>query len=124
MEPQLHALVLGATLVHLRERRGLKQNELAEQVGLSKNKMSRIEMGRSLVDTNLLQRLCAALGIERSRLLELVDEGMTRTREAARQTLRASSKDWWDVVQSRVGALGTAALVTFSVSDVLVQQSA
>ena len=59
----MNTYVTGAAIRDLREKRGITQNELAEQIGVSNKTISKWETARGLPDISLLQPLAAALGV-------------------------------------------------------------
>ena len=59
----MNTYVTGAAIRDLREKRGITQNELAEQIGVSNKTVSKWETARGLPDISLLQPLAAALGV-------------------------------------------------------------
>lgn len=59
----MNSYVTGATVKALRERRGLTQAELAEELSVSSKTVSKWETGKGLPDISLLQPLSHALGI-------------------------------------------------------------
>ena len=59
----MNTYVTGAAIRDLREKRGITQNELAEQIGVSHKTISKWETARGLPDISLLQPLAAALGV-------------------------------------------------------------
>ena len=121
-DPQLHALTLGTVLVLLRERRKLRQAELAERAGVPPSTLSRIESGQGHVGTHTLGQLAAPLGVEPSSVLALVEDVLHRAEKAARQTLRIPAAGWWRTAHDRIGPKGAGALVTFAVAAVLAEQ--
>ena len=74
---------LSDKIVRLRKSNGMSQEELADKLGVSRQAISRWEMGRSRPDVETLQRLADALGVE---LTELLDE--TPPADARRAALR------------------------------------
>ena len=46
-----------------RERRGLSRDALAEQIGCSRNMLAVIELGKASPSDEMLDKLCAALGL-------------------------------------------------------------
>lgn len=54
--------LIGKRVRHRREAAGLSQDQLAEKLGLSKNHISSIECGKSLLTTKRLLALCEVLG--------------------------------------------------------------
>lgn len=114
---QLYNLVLGTTVSLLRERAGLRQNEMADRLGLTKQKVSRLARGLASVDAHLLQGLGSVLGLKRERLLSLTDAGMTKTRDLARK-LGLSAKDW-GALRAKLGESGAGGLVAVAVAVVL-----
>lgn len=71
--------LLGARIKELRRARGLSQEELAEQIGIEPQHMSRIETGGSAPTVERMEKLCAVLGIE---LRSLFDFGHLDSRDA------------------------------------------
>ena len=59
----MNTYVTGAAIRDLREKRGITQNELAEEIGVSNKTISKWETARGLPDISLLQPLAAALGV-------------------------------------------------------------
>ena len=62
--------ITGATIKALRERCGMTQAELAQQIGVSSKTISKWETAKGLPDISLLQPLAQALGIS---LIELMN---------------------------------------------------
>lgn len=56
-------------LLKLRKERGLSQEELASQISVSRQAVSRWEMGRSMPDVENLLQLCRAFGVRADDLL-------------------------------------------------------
>lgn len=54
--------LIGKRIRHRREMAGLSQEQLAEQLNLSKNHVSSIECGKSMLTTKCLITLCSVLG--------------------------------------------------------------
>ena len=65
---------LGATILKYRQQRGLSQERLAEQVGVSRQAVSKWEVGDAIPDTDKLIPLARALGITVDELLGNVPE--------------------------------------------------
>lgn len=65
--------ILGQILVKLRNEAGLKQNELAEAVGLSPSTWSRIEKGDSGLSIDQLRAAARALGVSSGQILEMLE---------------------------------------------------
>ena len=59
----MNTYVTGMTIKALRERRGMTQAELADQIGVSGKTISKWETARGLPDISLLQPLARALGV-------------------------------------------------------------
>ncbi len=66
-------LALGAELRGLRSKRGLSQDELAKTSGIGKRTLVRIEQGERAMTTTQLYKICRALGIKPSRLIDAVE---------------------------------------------------
>ncbi len=59
---EINKKLIGKRVKHRRERAGLSQEQLAEQLNLSKNHISSIECGKCLLTTTHLIELCNVLG--------------------------------------------------------------
>lgn len=59
---EINKKLIGKRIKHRREVAGLSQEQLAEQLNLSKNHISSIECGKSLLTTKGLISLCNILG--------------------------------------------------------------
>lgn len=66
--------ILGQVIVKLRALSGLKQNELADAVGISPSTWSRIEKGDSGLSIDQLRATAKALGVSAALILEMVEE--------------------------------------------------
>ena len=64
----------GQRIREARQSKGLTQNRLAELVGVTAQAVSKWETGESAPDIGTIPRLCAALGISRSKLLQADSE--------------------------------------------------
>ena len=62
---------LGARIQELRKRRGLKQSELAEKIGIDSKHMSKLECGRSYPSFDLLDKIAHSLETTPSELLDV-----------------------------------------------------
>ncbi|MBV9566779.1 MAG: helix-turn-helix transcriptional regulator [Hyphomicrobiales bacterium] len=75
---------LGERLRSLREHRGLSLGALADRSGVSKAMIARVERAQSSATAALLGRLCAALGVRLSSVIEAADrptEPLSRYRD-------------------------------------------
>ena len=61
---------LGQALRKLRTERGWSQSDLALRVGMNRNYLSLIELGRSSPSVRMLMRLCAALDVRAADVLD------------------------------------------------------
>ena len=69
--------ITGAAIKQLREKRGMTQAELADQIGVSSKAVSKWETGRGLPDLTLIQPLAQALGVS---VIELMNgQSVTNT---------------------------------------------
>ena len=95
---------LGQRVAQLRLARNLTQAELAQQAGVSKHTVERLEAGESLQLTNLI-RLCRALELlagfdalipapQPSPMAQLKMRGKTRQRASSPKAADRSSKQW------------------------------
>ena len=78
--------VTGATIKRLREERGMTQNELAEQIGVSSKTVSKWETAKGLPDITMLQPLAQALGIS---VIELMNGEHIINRNVSGNLLRS-----------------------------------
>lgn len=62
MDMDVDMKLIGRRVRHRREAADLSQDQLAEKLGLSKNHISSIECGKSLLTTKRLLALCDVLG--------------------------------------------------------------
>ena len=82
----MNTYVTGAAIRDLREKRGITQNELAEQIGVSNKTISKWETARGLPDISLLQPLAAALGVS---VIELMNGEPIVNRNLSANMLRS-----------------------------------
>ena len=61
---------LGLAVRKLRSERGWSQADLALRVGMDRNYLSLIELGRNSPSVRMLMRLCAALDVQAADLLD------------------------------------------------------
>ncbi|MEV0031385.1 helix-turn-helix transcriptional regulator [Nocardia sp. NPDC050793] len=66
-------IALGAELRGLRSKRGLSQDELAKASGISKRTIVRLESGERPMGMDQLYKLCRALRIKPSQLINAVE---------------------------------------------------
>ena len=70
--------LVGAVLASIRKKRGLKQAEVAECLGLAVSSCSRIENGLSALSVEQLSRLSERLGVLPSEVLQRADAARVR----------------------------------------------
>ena len=78
--------VTGTMIKTLREARGITQQQLADQIGISSKAISKWENARGLPDISLIEPLAAALGVS---VVELMNGQVITNRNAAGNLLRA-----------------------------------
>lgn len=66
----------GATVRRLRERRGMRQADLAERIGLGRTSMTNLERGNQNPPLSVLPLLARGLGVSTGELLAEVDATM------------------------------------------------
>ena len=76
-------MTLGTIIQTKRAQRGLSQEQLAEQVGVSRQAVSKWEVGDAIPDTDKLVPLARALGITVDELLGNAPEGESQSSAAA-----------------------------------------
>jgi transcriptional regulator with XRE-family HTH domain len=62
---------IGARLRRYREARGLSQKEFAERIGVGNGRISNWEQGLNRPDVDILARICEALNVSPSELLDV-----------------------------------------------------
>lgn len=65
--------LLGAAVAYLRERKGLTQDSVAQEMGLSRASVSKKEAGRERFDAGWWPRLAKALGLTEAKLQREID---------------------------------------------------
>lgn len=60
---------IGKAIQELRKSKGIRQAELAEQIGISKNAMCQIELGNTFPNKTTISLICSRLNIPASYLL-------------------------------------------------------
>jgi transcriptional regulator with XRE-family HTH domain len=75
---------LGRLLARLRNERGLGQKQLADLANIDNSTLSRLESGGRGVSREVLDRLCAALGLSRQERLDVMVAADLLSPEAAR----------------------------------------
>ena len=121
-EENAYAVVLGKVIAHLRQKKGLTQGQLAEQVGVQQSTLSRIESGSLSPDAFVFKRLAMSFGYSAAELNGLVDRAYERTQATAISATNTSlRKDapWWQVALGVAGIVGLAGLAIFAVAAVL-----
>ena len=78
--------ITGATVKRLRERKGLTQSQLAEQLGVSGKAVSKWETAKGLPDITLIEPLAKALGVS---VLELISGETVLNRNPSANILRS-----------------------------------
>ena len=81
----MNTYVTSSTIRQLREQRGLTQEKLAQQIGVSSKTISKWETAKGLPDVSLLQPLAQALGIS---LIELMNGEHIINRNVSANMLR------------------------------------
>lgn len=71
--------LLGARIKELRKRKGLTQDQLAEQVDLASRYISLIEGGKSSPSLEVIARIASALGVEAKELFDFMHLDPERT---------------------------------------------
>lgn len=71
-EPTLH---IGRKISHIRELRGMKQEALASQLGISQQAISKIEQSAEVEDLSL-EKIAAALGVSIDAIKSFNEEGV------------------------------------------------
>ena len=82
----MNTYVTSSTIRTLREQRGLTQEKLAQQIGVSSKTISKWETAKGLPDVSLLQPLAQALGIS---LIELMNGEHIVNRNVSANMLRS-----------------------------------
>lgn len=125
-EKKIYAVVFGKVVSTLRSDLGLTQSELAERVSVGQPTISRLERGTLIPDAMLTEALAGALGLTVGQLLDYVNEGVERTKVAAKGALgddpSASGQPWWSTPLKVAGIAGLAGLAIFAVAAALAEE--
>lgn len=78
--------ITGATIKRLREIKGLTQNQLAEQIGVSSKAVSKWETAKGLPDISLIEPLAKALGVS---VMELISGDTVINKNISSNILRS-----------------------------------
>ena len=75
-------------IVELRKQKGLSQEELAEQLGVSRQAVSRWELGQTLPDIPNLLQLCELFGVSADYLVKDEEQAATKNDQSAKTIAR------------------------------------
>lgn len=86
---------LGTRIQELRIKKGLKQSELAEKVGIATKHQSCIETGKNFPSADLLEKFAIALNIDISEILNIknIKNRETQLEEIKKMLANASDKE-------------------------------
>ena len=82
----MDSYITGATVKHLREKKGLTQAQLAQLVGVSDKAVSKWETAKGLPDITLIEPLAKALGVS---VLELMSGDTVKNQNVSANILRS-----------------------------------
>ncbi len=71
MKDEIYLKKLGEKIFNLRHAQNISQEKLAEQVGTSRNQLSRVEMGKVNSSINMLRKIAKELGMPISVLVDV-----------------------------------------------------
>ncbi len=114
---QIYAIVVGAVVVHHRQRFDVTQGQLAQLAGTSQATISRVERGRALFE---LRALARALALTEQVLTARIDEAFMMTLTVGMKVLppQKSTETWPDawceMALAEVGIVGFTGLATFA----------
>lgn len=110
-------------IIHLRKQKGLSQEELAEQLGVSRQAVSRWELGQTLPDIPNLVQLCELFGVSADYLVKDEEQAavkndqttktiarLTREREKIRYLARKYYYTAWAAVLMAIGFMLAAVI--------------
>lgn len=75
-------------IVELRKQKGLSQEELAEQLGVSRQAVSRWELGQTLPDIPNLLQLCELFGVSADYLVKDEEQTVTKNEQRVKTIAR------------------------------------
>lgn len=75
-------------IVELRKQKGLSQEELAEQLGVSRQAVSRWELGQTLPDIPNLLQLCELFGVSADYLVKDEEQNVEKSEKSAKSIAR------------------------------------
>lgn len=78
--------ITGATIRHLREKKGITQGELAQQIGVGSKAVSKWETAKGLPDISLIEPLAKALGVS---VMELISGNPVANQNISANMLRS-----------------------------------
>lgn len=84
---------VGSRIQELRIKRGLKQSELAEKVGIATKHQSCIETGKNFPSADLLEKFSIALNIDVAEILNIKNEKDKKTQLSEIQEMLANASD-------------------------------
>lgn len=73
--------LVGKILAQQREKRGIKQGDLATALGLSQSAYSRLEAGESVLNLSQLRNVCAQLKLQPAQILSWADQYEVQLRQ-------------------------------------------
>jgi len=121
-EADIYALVVGAMVGQLRERRRWTQGELATRVGLTQSTISRIERGQARPDPFEMRAIAEAFGMTTAELSAVIDRAYERAVVAAKNAVKSKGKtDWWKIALGLLGVVGVSGLAGFAVAAALAE---
>lgn len=82
----MNTYITGATIKRLRERKGLTQAQLAEEIGVSSKAVSKWETAKGLPDITLIEPLAKSLGVS---VMELMSGDTVINRNVCANLLRS-----------------------------------
>lgn len=85
LDPQKVVKNVGRRVAALRQARGLTQEELAAQLGITVNYVQRVEIGGSNMTLFTLVKWANWLGVEPAALFEQIPEGVRKGRPAKKR---------------------------------------
>jgi transcriptional regulator with XRE-family HTH domain len=113
---------VGRAIRALRHQAGLSQREMGERLGISHAAVSDLERGITRVHLDYADRIAAALGVERSDVLEPERADHERRRagqDALRQVLRLAH-EWYSTLEESERAQWQGVSVTFAADGLAV----
>lgn len=105
-----YSAIIGGVIKQLREERSLNQGEMAAMMGLTQAAWSKLEAGKSTLNTAQLARCADNLQVEANQILRYADEAKSQAKETG-MTVTYDKKEAENTGLMLLGAAAIGALI-------------